>query len=76
MLTFYETDPEFTERFRHFAFDEVPNEPGQQLPETDRWLVILAALMGCQGVDAFRELLLKALDSGLSPSAGWTTGAF
>ena len=45
MLTFYETDPEFTKRFEHFAFDEVPNEPGQQLPETDRWLAILAALM-------------------------------
>ena len=67
MLTFYKTDPEFTERFQHFAFDEVPNEPGQQLPETDRWLAILAALMGCQGMDAFRELLPKALDSGLSP---------
>lgn len=66
-MDFTKTDPEFTERFRHFAFDEVPNEPGQQLPEPDRWLAILAALMGCQGIDAFRELLPKALDSGLTP---------
>ena len=66
-MDFTKTDPEFTERFQHFAFDEVPNEPGQQLPETDRWLAILATLMGCQGADAFRELLPEALDSGLSP---------
>lgn len=66
-MDFTKTDPEFTERFRHFAFDEVPNEPGQQLPEPDRWLAILAALMGCQGIDAFRELLPKALDNGLTP---------
>ncbi len=66
-MDFTKTDPEFTEGFRHFAFDEVPNEPGQQLPEPDRWLAILAALMGCQGIDAFRELLPKALDSGLTP---------
>ena len=25
------TDPEFAERFEHFAFDEVVNEEGQQL---------------------------------------------
>ena len=27
------TDPEFAERFEHFAFDEVINEEGQQLDE-------------------------------------------
>jgi hypothetical protein len=26
------TDPEFAERFEHFAFDKVVNEDGQQLP--------------------------------------------
>ncbi len=29
----HKTDPEFTERFEFFAFDEVPNEENQQLPE-------------------------------------------
>lgn len=66
-MNFYETDPEFMERFGHFAFEEVPNEEGWRLPETDRWLAVLAALMGCQGVDVFRELLPRALDSGLTP---------
>ena len=67
MTNYHETDSEFIERFAHFAFEEVPNEPGQRLPETDRWLAILAALLGCQGVEAFRELLPMALDSGLPP---------
>ena len=31
MKNYRETDPEFAERFDHFAFDEVVNEPGQQL---------------------------------------------
>ena len=31
MKNYRETDPEFAERVEHFAFDEVVNEPGQQL---------------------------------------------
>lgn len=31
LMELQKTDPEFTERFRHFAFDEVVNEDGQQL---------------------------------------------
>ena len=46
------TDPEFAERFRHFAFDEVVNEDGQQLPGETRYLAILATLIGCGGADA------------------------
>ena len=30
-MNYQETDPEFAERFEHFAFEEVPGEPGQQL---------------------------------------------
>lgn len=66
-MDFYETDPEFMERFDHFALDEVVNEPGQELEDTTRYLAILAALTGCQGVDTFKEVLPKALDAGLSP---------
>ena len=66
-MDYRKTDPEFMERAEHFAFEEVVNEEGQQLPAPTRWLAILAALVGCQGLDAFREFLPKALDEGLSP---------
>ena len=62
-----ETDPEFAERFEHFAFDEVPNEEGQQLDEVTRHMAILATLLGCQGIDAFRLELPRALDAGVTP---------
>lgn len=68
-MNYYETDPEFMERFSHFAFDEVVNEPGQSLDAPPRYLVILATLVGCQGIDAFREMLPKALDEGMDPVA-------
>lgn len=61
------TDPEFTERFRHFAFDEVVNEENQQLDAVTRHLAILSALIGCGGVDAFREMLPAALENGVTP---------
>lgn len=61
------TNPEFMERFEHFAFDEVPQEAGQLLDKETRYLAILAALLGCQGTEAYRIMLPKALDAGLSP---------
>ena len=54
MKNYRETDPEFAERFEQFAFDEVVNEPGQQLDEVTRHMAILATLLGCQGTEAFR----------------------
>lgn len=68
-MNYYRTDPEFMERFEHFVFDEVVNEDGQQLAPQTRYLVILATLIGCQGNDAYKEILPKALDAGLSPIA-------
>lgn len=68
-MNFYETDPEFMERFAHFAFVEVVNEDGQQLDDVTRYMAILAALIGCQGIDAFKEILPKAFDSGVTPVA-------
>ena len=64
---FQKTDPEFAERFEHFAFDEVVNEPGQQLDEVTRHMAILAVLLGCQGTEAFRRELPQALDAGVTP---------
>lgn len=61
------TDPEFMERFEHFAFEEVPQEAGQQLDEETRYMAVLATLLGCQGTDAYQVMLSKALDAGISP---------
>ena len=66
-MNYRETDPEFIERFTHFAFTEVVNEEGQQLDEETRDMAILSALLGCQGVDAFEFALSRALDAGLNP---------
>ena len=48
MKTYRATDPEFAERVEHFAFDEVVNEPGQQLDEVTCHMAILAAQGGCE----------------------------
>lgn len=67
MKNYYDTDPEFMERFEHFAFDEIVNEEGQQLDDITRHMAIVATLLGCQGIDEFRIELPRALDAGLTP---------
>lgn len=64
---FAQTDPEFVERFENFAFDEVVNEEAAQLPDRERFLAILAALLGCQGLDEFRLMAEAALNAGVTP---------
>ena len=66
-MDLYKTDPEFAERFAYFAFTEVPNEENEQLEERTRYMAILATLIGCGGLDAYREMLLKALENGVTP---------
>ncbi|MBQ8110176.1 MAG: carboxymuconolactone decarboxylase family protein [Clostridia bacterium] len=61
------TDPEFIERFDNFAFDEVINQPGQALDDHTRWMVIMATLIGCQGIDAFRVMAPAALNFDVTP---------
>lgn len=64
------TDPEFVERFGSFAFDEVMRAEGPgggDLDERTRCMAVLAALLGCQGVEAYRAMLSGALEAGLSP---------
>ncbi len=68
-MNYYQTDPEFMEQAERFAFEEVVNEEGQQLDAPTRWLAILAALVGCQGLEAFRAFLPRALDEGTAPEA-------
>ena len=67
MKNYHLTDPEFAERFEHFAFEEVVHEKGQTLDEVTRHMAVLAALLGCQGVDAFRLEVSRALDAGVTP---------
>lgn len=66
-MNLYTTDPEFMERFEYFAQEEVVHEKGQELPEETRYMAVLATLLGCQGIDAFKEVLPQALDAGLTP---------
>lgn len=60
-----ERDPEFDAVISNFAFDVVIQE--SRLDDKTRFLAILAALMGCQGVDAFGSLIPGALQSGITP---------
>lgn len=66
-MNLHTTDPEFMERFEYFAQEEVVHEKGQELPEETRYMAVLATLLGCQGIDAFKEILPQALDAGLTP---------
>ena len=59
------TDPEFAAFLENFAFDEVVSQGS--LPERLRWLAILATLIGCQGVDAYRAMLPAAFAFGVTP---------
>ena len=61
------TDPEFAESFAYFAGEEVPTEPAAELPTRERYLVVLAALLGCQGLDTFKLMAAEALDAGVTP---------
>ena len=54
-MNYRETDPEFAERFEHFAFEEVVQEEGQQLEETTRHMAIIATLLGCQELMSSRQ---------------------
>lgn len=59
------TDPEFAELIRNFACDEVVNH--DDLDDRTRMMAILSTLIGSQSIDAFKEMLGCALDSGVTP---------
>ena len=61
------TDPEWVAITTAFAGQEVP--AASPLTEKERMLCILAALLGCQGMGAFRKALGSALDAGVEPVA-------
>ena len=47
--------------------DESVSESGELLDDRTAHVAVLASLIGCQGVDAFRAELTAALDNGLRP---------
>ena len=59
------TDPEFSEFFTNFSCDEVVSQ--DDLDDRTRMMAILSALIGCQGIDEFREILPGALNLGVTP---------
>ena len=65
-MNLHETDAEFMGIFEQFAFDEVVHEEGQELDDQTRYMAILATLIGCQGKEAFRMILSKAFDAGIT----------
>lgn len=60
-----ENDPEFTDLFTNFAFDEVVNQI--DLDDKTRYMAILAALLGCQGKEAFKGIVECSLNAGITP---------
>ncbi|MBW9173061.1 carboxymuconolactone decarboxylase family protein [Clostridium estertheticum] len=60
-----ETDPEFVERFDNFTFDEVVNQ--DDLDDRTRMMVIIATLIGCQGIDEFKAMVTAALNFEVTP---------
>ena len=61
------TDPEYMERFNAFANGEVVEQVKDRLDSHIRHISHLATLLGCQGIDEYREMLPKALDNGVTP---------
>lgn len=58
-------DPEFAQLFDRFAFEE--NAGACSLDDKTRFLAILAALIGCQGMDEYRVILPMALERDVTP---------
>lgn len=60
-----ENDPEFSELFYNFVFDEVIKQ--NDLEDRKRIMAILATLIGCEGIDEFKVMLPVALKLGVTP---------
>lgn len=62
-----ETDPEWVEITAKFSLGEAASV--SRLTEKERMLCILSALLGCQGMGEFRNMLHAALNGGIDPIA-------
>lgn len=65
--SFSQTDPEWTDIVLRFSQDEVVR--ASKLTDRERMLCILAALLGCQGLGEYRNMLHAALHRGMEPAA-------
>ena len=61
------TDPEWVDIVTEFSLDE--RIGGNRLTEREKMLCILSALLGCQGMGEFQNMLHGALNTGLDPIA-------
>lgn len=61
------SDPELVERLVNFMQGEVVDEI--ELDVRSRYLCWLSSLLGCQGLEAFREIVCGAIASGVDPVA-------
>lgn len=60
-------DPEFEDIFDNFAYDEVITEEGKNVPAKDRFMAILAALIGSQAIDEYALMMPAALNFEVLP---------
>ena len=65
--TLKRTDPEFAGIITNFAQGEVAE--ANKLTEKEQMLCILSALLGCQGMGEFRNMLHVALNMSIDPIA-------
>lgn len=66
-MDYYKTDAEFMERFDAFRNQEVVSEESVKLDEKTRYMAILATLLGCQGIEEYKEVLAEALKGAVTP---------
>lgn len=66
-MNLHKTDPEFIKIFKHFTQNEIEDNKNIKLPSTTKYMVILATLIGCNGIDAYKNILPEALDNGITP---------
>lgn len=62
-----ETDPEFAEIIANFSQGEVAE--ANKLTEKEQMLCVLSALLGCQGMGEFQNMLHAAINAGVDPVA-------
>lgn len=65
--TLKRTDPEFAEIIANFSQGEVAE--ANKLTEKEQMLCVLSALLGCQGMGEFQNMLHAALNAGVDPVA-------
>lgn len=61
------TDPEWVNIVMNFSQNETVKE--SRLTQKEQMLCILSALLGCQGMGEFRNMLYAALNSDIDPVA-------